>query len=206
MNGHSFITAIAEEEYSNISILEGRVCCMELNEALHNNRYKIVDKWVEYTLSTYASSSFFKKEKDPFSNPIGGTIRTALKKLFPLLTKEPDSAKFQEPLSLLMHLRSVQEFTPSQAVAPLNAVKHITREVLEADKETKSLVNDLYDFDFAVDLAVLAAFDLYMDCREKIYQVRMNEIKSGSNILTDSACSSKALSNNIQDLKELKSN
>ena len=105
-----------------------------------------------------------------------------------------------------MHLRSVQEFTPSQAIAPLNAVKHITREVLEADKETKHLVDDLYDFDFAVDLAVLAAFDLYMECREKIYQVRMNEVKSGSYILTDSACSSKALSNNIREIKDLKSN
>ncbi len=60
---------------------------MELGEALHNNRYKIVDRWVEYTLSTYESSSFFKKEKDAFANPIGGTVRSALKELFPLFRK-----------------------------------------------------------------------------------------------------------------------
>lgn len=175
---------------------------MELGEALHNNRYTIVDKWVEYTLSTYESSSFFKREKDPFANPIGGAVRSALKQLYPLLSQNADASLYQKALSQLMHLRSVQEFTPSQAVAPLNAVKHITREVLVSDKETKDLVNDLYDFEFAVDLAMLAAFDLYMECREKIYKVRIAEVKSGSYILTDSACPSKALSNNIREFKE----
>ena len=110
---------------------------MKLEEALHNNRYKIVDKWVEYTLATYQSSDFFKKEKDSFANPIGGTIRSSLKKLFSLLTAGPD-ADYREPLSRIMHLRSVQEFSPSQAVAPLNAVKHITRDVLAADKDDQS--------------------------------------------------------------------
>jgi hypothetical protein len=172
---------------------------MKLEEALHNNRYKIVDKWVEYTLATYQSSDFFKKEKDSFANPIGGTIRSSLKTLFSLLTAGPD-ADYREPLSRIMHLRSVQEFSPSQAVAPLNAVKHITRDVLAADKTTRALIQELYDFEFAVDLAVLAAFDLFVECREKIYRIRINEIKSGNQILTDSACPSKAFKN-IKDIK-----
>lgn len=174
---------------------------MELGEALHNNRYKIVDKWVDYTLATYQSSDFFRKEKDSFSNPIGSTVREALKKLYALLSQEADPAEFKAVLASIMHLRSVQEFSPSQAVAPLNAVKHITREVLGSDKDTRDLVTELYDFEFAVDLAVLGAFDLYMECREKIYQIRINEIRSGSHILTDNACPSKALKN-IKEIKE----
>ena len=173
---------------------------MTLEEALHNNRYKIVDKWVEYTLATYQASEFFIKEKDSFANPVGGTIRDSFKKLFSLLAKNEDTASFREPLSRIMHLRSVQEFSPSQAVAPLNAVKHITRDVLASDKETKPLVDQLYDFEFSVDLAVLAAFDLYVECREKIYKIRVDEIRSGKQILTDSACPSKALKN-ITDIK-----
>lgn len=174
---------------------------MELAEALHNNRYKIVDRWTEYTLSTYQSPEFFKQEKDPFSNPIGGIVRSALKNLLPLLTKNDSAEQIKAQLSYLMHLRSVQQFTPSQAVAPVNAVKHITREILAKDQETAALVNELYDFEFAVDLAVFAAFDLYLECREKIYGIRIDEIRSGSNILTDSACPSKALSD-IQESTE----
>ena len=173
---------------------------MKLEEALHNNRYKIVDQWVEYTLETYKASQFFTREKDSFANPVGGTVRDSLKKIFSLLAKNQEMAAYKEPLSRLMHLRSVQDFTPSQAVAPLNAVKHITRDILAADKETKPLIGELYDFEFKVDLAVLAAFDLFVECREKIYRIRSDEIKSGKQLLTDSACPSRALKN-IKDIK-----
>lgn len=166
---------------------------MDLAEGFRNHKEKIVNKWVEYTLSTYVSSGFFVKEHDKFANPVGGNIRQALGTLFLLFSKGADSKEFTPPLEQIMSIRSVQEFTPSQAVAPLNAVKHITREVFLADKERKHLAEELYDFDFAVDLAMLAAFDIYMQYRERLYQVRINEIKSGSHILTDSKCPSNML-------------
>lgn len=167
---------------------------MDLAEGFRNHREKIVNKWVEYTLSTYASSGFFIKERDTFANPVGGNIRQALGDLFLLLAKGADSKEFAPPLEQIMSIRSVQEFSPSEAVSPLNAVKHITREVFAADKERKHLVAELYDFEFAVDLAMLAAFDIYMQYRERLHQVRINEIKSGSHILTDSRCPSSLLS------------
>lgn len=166
---------------------------MDLAEGFRNHRDKIVKKWVEYTLSTYVSSGFFVKEHDKFANPVGGNIRQALGELFLLLSKGADPKEFAPPLEQILSIRSVQEFTPSQAVAPLNAVKHITREVFAADKERKHLVDELYDFEFAVDLAMLAAFDIYMNYRERLYQIRINEIKSGSHILTDSKCPSNML-------------
>jgi hypothetical protein len=166
---------------------------MDLAEGFRNHSEKIINKWVEYTLSTYTSSGFFVKERDKFANPVGGNVREALGKLFLLLSKGSDSKECIPPLEQIMSIRSVQAFSPSQAVAPLNAVKHITRDVFAADKERKHLVNELYDFEFSVDLAVLAAFDIYMQYRERLYQVRINEIRSGSHILTDSKCPSKLL-------------
>ncbi len=177
---------------------------MDLAEGFRNHKEKIINKWVEYALSTYISSGFFIKERDQFANPVGGNIREALNRLFPLLVGGADSQAFIEPLAQIMSIRSVQEFSPSQAVAPLNAIKHITREIFAADKERKHLVQELYDFEFAVDLAVLAAFDIYMQFRERLYQVRIAEIKSGSHILTDSRCPSKQLSeDNKRVLKQV---
>jgi len=131
---------------------------MDLDEAFRNHKEKIVAKWVEYTLATYSSSGFFLREHDRFANPIGGNVREALARLFTLLARNADVKEMMAPLEQLISIRAVQEFSPSQAVAPLNAVKHIAREVLSADKERKHLVQDLYDFEFAVDLAMLAAF------------------------------------------------
>lgn len=172
---------------------------MDLAEGFRNHREKIVNKWVKYTLSTYKSSVFFLKEKDKFANPIGGNVREALDELFLLISKGADPQEFVPPLETLMSIRSVQEFSPSQAVSPLNGLKHITREVLSADKERAHLVSELYDFEFSIDLAVFAAFDIYMQYRERIYTIRINEIKSGNHILTDSKCPSKMLSddNNV---------
>lgn len=166
---------------------------MDLAEAFRNYREKIVDKWVEYTLKTYASSEFFVRERNKFSNPIGASVREALDRLFVLLSKGTDPEEFKGPVDQIIRLRAVQQFSPAQAIAPLNAVKHITREILAGDKERSIFIKDLYDFEFAVDLAVLAAFDIYMESRERLYQVRIAEIKSGSHLLTDSKCPSKLL-------------
>ena len=182
---------------------------IDLAEGFRNHKEKIVALWVEYTLNTYNSSGFFIKEQDKFANPVGGNIREALTVLFDLLIKGDaldrgdDGETFKKPLEQMISIRSVQQFTPAQALAPLNAVKHITRDVFSKDKERKHLVQELYDFDFNVDLALLAGFDTYMLFRERIYQVRIDEIRSGSHILTDSRCPSRLLGDkNIQ--KEIK--
>ena len=164
---------------------------MDLAEALRNYREKIVEKWVEYTLSTYASPAFFLREKDQFANPVGGTIRESLGKIFRLLEKNAAPDDYKPFVERIIQIRAVQEFTPSQAVSPLNAVKHITRDFLATDKERSVFIKDMYDFDFAVDLMVLAAFDMYMDFRERLYSTRIEEIRSGRYVLAESRCPSK---------------
>lgn len=172
---------------------------MDLAEAFRNYRKKIVGQWADYTLSTYSSSTFFSKEGDKFANPVGGTMREALDALFLLLAKNADPQEFVTPIKEIVAIRAVQEFAPSQAVSPLHAVKHITREILAADSERCHLIDELYDFEFAVDMAVLLAFDLYMECRERLYSVRIDEVKSGRNIYTDSKCPSALLRDDNQE-------
>ncbi|MBU0962211.1 MAG: RsbRD N-terminal domain-containing protein, partial [Proteobacteria bacterium] len=173
-------------------------------EAFRNYEDKIVSRWVDYTLSTYKASTFFRKERDKFANPVGGNTYEALSKLFKLLAKNADPKEFVAPLDQIMRIRSIQEFAASEAVGPIHAVKHITREILDKDKERRHLIAELYEFEFAVDMAVLAAFDLYMQCREQLYKVRIQEIKSGSHILTDSKCPSNLLHRNTDDFVKIR--
>ncbi len=165
----------------------------DLAEGFAAHRSEIIDRWVDYALSSYSSSSFFKKEKDSFANPVGANFRQAFASLFPVLIKGGERAEYEAFLEQFIAIRAVQEFSPFQALAPLNAVKHIVREVFATDGAYQHLVAELYDFDFAVDLCLLAAFDIYMQYRERLYTVRLQEIRSGSHILTDSKCPSKML-------------
>jgi hypothetical protein len=166
---------------------------LDLAEALRCHQEKIVERWMKYTLSSYQSLDFFLRARDPFANPIGGALRQAFDQLLPLLAKKPERKEFSGILRHIVQIRAVQNLSPSQALAPLYAVKHIVREALSADKERAALAANLYDFDFAVDIAMLAAFDLYMEARERLYATRLAEFKSGRHTLTDGGCPGKAL-------------
>lgn len=171
-----------------------------LSEALKRNEEKILALWTERTLDTYESSSFFKKSQDRFANPVGMNIREALSKLFRLLADGADAEQLTGPLDQIIRIRAVQQFTPSQAVAPLLDVKSVVRQVFSADNECRALLPELIPFDAEVDRVVLHAFDLYMECRERLHKARIRELKSGSYILTDSACASTLIRENLREL------
>jgi hypothetical protein len=173
---------------------------MDRTEALLNNEAKILALWTERVLDTYISSDFFKKSLDRFANPVGGNIREGLAKLFQLLTEGADAHEYAEPLDQIIRIRAVQEFTPSQAVGPLLELKTAVRQIFSADENCRELLAEaeLLPFDCAVERMVLQAFDIYMDCRERLHKARIRELKSGSCILTDSACPSALIRENLR--------
>ncbi len=166
---------------------------MKVPQALQANKKKILSTWIERTLDSYTSSGFFKSSKDRFANPVGANVQAGLTGLFESLVAGKDSDEYSESLDQVVRIRAVQEFTPAQAVAPILELKWVVRQVFSGNKETKDLLGDLDLFDCEVDRAALAAFDIYMECRERLYQTRIQELKSGSYILTDTPCSSKLL-------------
>jgi len=163
---------------------------MELSEALANKRKVILALWIERTLDSYKSPGFFKQSKDPFANPVGVNIANNLTTLFDLLLANADQPAFLEALDLVVHIRAVQEFAPSQALAPILELKWVVRQVFSANKETRPFLSLLDDLDCSIDRIALTAFDLYSACREQLYQNRVRELKSGRAILTDTACPS----------------
>ena len=176
---------------------------MNLLEALKKKEKKIIDIWVERTLDSYLSSDFFKQSRNQFDNPVGANIRAGLTGIFQLLLAEAEQQDFAEPLDQVIRIRAVQEFTPAQAVAPLFELKWVVKQVLSADENCRLLLSELAPFDREVDRLVLLAFDMYMNCRDRLYQARIRELKSGSYILTDSSCASAAVRENLQDMASL---
>jgi hypothetical protein len=175
---------------------------MDLTQALKNKEDKILSTWIERTLDSYISSGFFKKSRDRFANPVGANIREGLTSLYRHLVK---GEKKQDLVALdkVIRIRAVQEFTPAQAVAPILELKWVVKQVFSADKEYKPLLAELDVFDCDVDRTALAAFDMYVQCRDRLHTARVRELKSGSYILTDSACASAAIKENLQDISQI---
>jgi len=176
---------------------------MNLIEALKKKKEKILSTWVERTLDSYISSGFFKRSKDKFANPVGANIREGLTKLYNLIVKGADPQEYAEPLDQVIRIRAVQDFSPAQAVAPILELKWVVKQVFSADKECRELLPELDSFDCDVDRAALAAFDLYMECRDRLHRARIRELKSGSYILTDSGCASAIIRENLKEISQI---
>lgn len=163
---------------------------MELSEALFAKKKDIVGLWIERTLDSYSSPGFFKKSSDPFANPVGSNISQGLAALYDHLLANADHQTFVTSLDQVVRIRAVQDFSPSQAMAPFLELKWVVRQILSASKGTRPLLGELDKFDCQIDAMALAAFDIYTECREQLYRNRIRELKSGSAVLTDSACPS----------------
>ncbi|XOF34899.1 MAG: RsbRD N-terminal domain-containing protein [Candidatus Electrothrix sp. YB6] len=172
---------------------------MNVSEALKDNEDKILPLWIERTLDSYISSDFFKQSQDQFANPVGANIRAGLTRLFSLIVSGAEPEKLAEPLDQIIRIRAVQEFTPARAVAPILELKGVVRQVFSADTQYRGLLPRLTAFDCDVDRVVLKAFDLYMECRDRLHKARIRELKSGSYILTDATCASALIRDNLRE-------
>lgn len=153
-----------------------------LKELLVKRKSSIVDKWVGMILNSYPSESlnFLKSQKDQFANPVGYTISSNAGKLFDEMIGDADRIRIKELLDDIIRIRAVQEFRPSRAVEFVFSLKEAIRNEIKEETGDTCLDEELVRFESKIDMMALIAFDLYMQSREKIFQIRVNEVKARS--------------------------
>lgn len=152
-----------------------------LEELLTRKKGPIVEKWFRRVLDTYPpdTAGFLRREKDPFANPVGSAILEGVEGLYERLVhgggEERDLDLF---LDRMIRIRAVQDFSPSGALRFVLALKSVVREELGKEASEKGLGRELEAFEDRIDELLLAAFDVYMKCREQIYELRVHEVKA----------------------------
>lgn len=152
---------------------------MKLSELLLQKKKKIVGRWFDLIVGTYPGlSSIFLKKKHAFGNPVGVNIERAIAKLYDELLRDEPGDRVQECVGEIMRIRAVQEFSPAQAAGVIFFLKQALRRELREDLDQEpALAAELLDFESRVDVLALLGFDVYVACREKIYELRVNEVK-----------------------------
>jgi hypothetical protein len=158
---------------------------MNIETLLAPKKKTITGKWIDQVLDSYGSPEFFKKQKNRFANPIGATVSESLQDLYAILLEGGTLEEAAKPLENIVKIRAVQDFSPSQAVSFVYLLKNIVREELAREKDSDKFQPGLTALDARIDKVALMAFDLYMDCRERLHQIRVNEVLSGRSALTD---------------------
>jgi hypothetical protein len=160
---------------------------MDLIDFIKENNIKILDRWIDQVLGSYAPESrrILKQQQDQFANPIGYNVAQRLREFFIAFCDEEEPDKSAAALEPLIKIRAVQDFSPAQSVAFIFQFKEIVADEYNKAKEITFDTRQWLAFSGRVDMVALLVFDIYLACRERLYQTRINEIKSGRHILTD---------------------
>ncbi|GAG33495.1 unnamed protein product, partial [marine sediment metagenome] len=129
----------------------------------------------------------FKRQKDPFANPVGHSLRVGTRRIFEALLRgmdlgkgdlgKMDVEKIRQDLHEMVKIRAVQQFSASEAVGFIFHLKEAVRAQLAEAVKDPRFSDELAQLDGQIDRVALAAFDLFVQCREQVYELRVNEVK-----------------------------
>jgi len=153
-----------------------------IEKLLVEKRDRILERWLHHILDSYPidGSKFFGSEKDRFNNPVGYTFSQEIKVIYDELLSEFNTDIVQNSLDKIIKIRTVQDFSPSQAISFVYLLKKVLREELENEIADIKILRELMVFEARIDQLALLAFDIYTLCRNKISEIRVNEIKKRS--------------------------
>ena len=93
------------------------------------------------------------------------------------LVADADGETLSHCLAEIVRIRSVQDMRPSTALSFLFLLKNVISRVLKNDLRKPSVARELEWVEKRIDSMALFTFDLYSRCRERVYEVRVNDIK-----------------------------
>ncbi len=154
---------------------------MNLDQLLLRKKGVILQQWITHVIETYPpeTAKIMMRERNQFANPVGHHIQQGLTGLFDqLLQDKADPQKTASFLDRIIRIRAIQDFSPSQAMAFIFFIKQIVREIVRTETQDAVSSEDILIFDSKVDELALLGFNVYMECREKLYEIRVDEIKN----------------------------
>lgn len=147
-------------------------------------RTLIIEKWFDALLNNYSpeAAKIFKREKDPFANPLGYNIHLGVEGIIDWFEKDEKEAGTEAvsvALDKILRILAVQEFTPGQALSFIVTFKKIIKnQMKDYYKNKDEMWSEWQIFDERVDNLILMAMEIYTNCREKLYQIKVDEANS----------------------------
>ena len=152
---------------------------MAFKETLERKKEKIVRRWLDGALSLYVrdASAAFARQKDQFANPVGHSLREGTLAIFEALIEGQGAEKIRQHLVEIIKIRAVQQFSASEALGFIHRLKEIVWEETNADQGETEISAEFLMFEKGVDEVMLVAFDIYVECREQVFEIRSKELK-----------------------------
>jgi len=155
----------------------GRSRASIVEDFVKANRQELQKRWLESVLALYPEDSirFLRNTEDRFKNPLGYSIAEMVEGVMGLLEEGGLPEDLRTHIFPVVQIRAVQGTSPSETLAFIGALKRTFREV---SRKGGSFDRDLSDgLDELSDALLLLSFDIYMQCREKLSEIKNEELK-----------------------------
>ena len=162
---------------------------MSLGKLLQQKKSVILKRWFDSILETYPTDTkhFLRTKKDRFENPVAHRISSGIEGIFDQILNDEKAEEASPFLDKVIRIRAVQDYSPSQALAFIFDLKGLVREAVAEDTHEGQLSEELWRVEQKIDEVGLLALDIYMKCREEIYELRVNEVKRSVSRLIERA-------------------
>jgi hypothetical protein len=154
---------------------------MKIEDFIEARKKDVIEKWFKLVIETYSSDTahFLKSQKDPFANPVGSSILSGLNALLEGLLGSADEKEIKTFLDRIIRIRAIQTiFSPSQATAFIFDLKKVIRDIVKNELSKADVLRELLPFEDKIDSLGLSAFDVFVECREQIYEIKANQERS----------------------------
>jgi len=152
---------------------------MALGNILTHKKASILEKWLNVLIETCPpdTSKYLKARGHKSENVIQSAISKGMEDIFDELLRDHEKGKRPEFLDNMVRVLAVQNFPPSKALSFFFSLKKIIRDEVGSVIAEQRLSQDILSLESAIDSLALAAFDVFMECREKIHEIKVNEAK-----------------------------
>jgi hypothetical protein len=150
-----------------------------LLELLRRRRVELAERWFEEALAAYPPRTVdvWRRERDRFANPVGHALREGTRAVLDTLLDGGGPAAVRAGLVEILRIRAVQEMPPATAVAFVFRLKAVVRAEASGLLQHAAVRPELAELERAIDEVALAAFDLYVENRERLVELRIAELK-----------------------------
>jgi hypothetical protein len=153
---------------------------MALASLLVQKQPAILERWLNLVFESYPSetSRFLKKEKDRFLNPIAYQLSRGLTGLYQVVAQDLGREEAVKHLDEVIRVRAVQDLSPAQGMAFIFLLKPVIRAALADELKDQQSFRELMDLEDKIDGLALLGFEVYLQRREKLFEIRLSEMKN----------------------------
>jgi len=151
-----------------------------VKDILLEKREEIVQGWIAaaFELFPAESAGFLEKVRDPFANPMGNTIKDEIGFLYDSIVRDAPDEELDPHLDRIVQLTCIQDVAPSRSVAFVFQLRRVLYRTLGEGKADRDALEWLLQFEERIDRLAMRAFESHARQRQKISDIRVQEIKN----------------------------